>query len=119
MSDRSGSIQFRARSPPPRSRIVTTADNTASRRERCLDPALPAVFWLRIGVAGGLGVSPFGADCLRVDFGDWLLTRRRCGPATPLTARAQLRTAPPRRRDLPARRLPAPASLSRLPLRSR
>src|SRR5690348_13112049 len=45
--------------PPPRSRIVTTADSTASRRERCLDPALPSVFLASYrGGGGGLGGVP-------------------------------------------------------------
>src|SRR3954464_13500343 len=46
---------WRSLLPPPRSLIVTTDGSTASRRERCLDPALPSVFWLRIGVAGRSG----------------------------------------------------------------
>src|SRR5205085_7445245 len=45
--------------PPPRSRIVTTAGSTASRRERCLDPALPSVFLASYrGGGGGLGGVP-------------------------------------------------------------
>src|SRR5690242_19637191 len=50
----------RSVTPPPRSLIVTTAGSTASRRERCLDPALPSVFLASYrggggGLAGGAG----------------------------------------------------------------